>query len=183
MLALANIISIFAMMALFTALYLTGTRSSEAGKEKKFHGFATLSLVVASINYLLTFFPSIRLRGIGQMNWIASIIIGLCIGAFGYSFQIQALKEKKQYGEGELIRTGAYRFIRHPWAFHEILCFFMLALLVDSLPLVLISFLWFPVFSVVLILEEKKLIEKYGDEYITYKRESWFLFPRFLKAI
>lgn len=77
-----------------------------------------------------------------------------------------------------LIKEGPYRYVRHPNLFCLLIemngfCF---------IPNSYYSFLsvwliYFPVILVRIYLEEKALIEKFGQEYLDYKKELYVLLP------
>ncbi len=89
-----------------------------------------------------------------------------------YSQDILILKEHK------LIKTGIYKFIRHPQYLSQILSDLGAALaLFNCLIIPLVIFFELPLF-VLRALYEEKLLEKYfKDEFLIYKKRSGFFIP------
>ena len=113
---------------------------------------------------------------------IALIIVLLFLLAFflltGWSLIALPLKNRNRV----LVKTGPYRWIRHPSYFAKI--FFLLPglavlfrtwLPIASLPLVVI------IWSRAVDKEEKELVEDFGEEYLKYQEKTGKFFPKFLK--
>lgn len=78
----------------------------------------------------------------------------------------------------KLIKQGLYNYVRHP----HLLCLLVemtgLALIPNSYySLILTWVVYFPITLLRIHLEEKALIEKFGEEYLEYKREVYALLP------
>lgn len=172
---IALLIVIVLMMIVFPLVYLKANRA-EGPRAKRLYDMALLTLVAASVAYLaLFFFPFHWLR----VPWshVVSIVIAVVVGAISYGVGIPAARELKRSSAGTLVRSGMYARLRHPWAFNEISCFFMMAFLVHSGVLVALSFVWIPIFVLVCRDEERFLIERFGDEYERYREKVPFMFP------
>ena len=77
-----------------------------------------------------------------------------------------------------LVKDGPYRYIRHPLVFCTIIEAFGLALIPNSYYTFLVALFGFMPFMLFRVyLEEKALIEKFGEEYINYKKEVFGFFP------
>ena len=116
--------------------------------------------------------------------WVS--ISGLILYFFGIIAREWAVKTLNEYWsvniemrEGQkLIKTGPYRYLRHP----NYLC---LACEVLGFPLIFNSFYFFafalmvylPLILIRVYLEEKELISQFGQEYIYYRNEAWAFFP------
>mgnify|MGYP003681899484 CR=1 FL=1 len=84
-------------------------------------------------------------------------------------------KEKK----GNLLTTGIYGVVRHPIYSGVIFLALGLALTFRGI----YSLIYVPViavlYTIMTALEEKELVEDYGEEYIEYKRKGhWRIIPR-----
>lgn len=94
------------------------------------------------------------------LGWI------LIIAAFSKIGVIPSLREKTT-----LITSGAYRIVRHPIYSGTIIAVLGWTILLKST----ISIIYFPImfllYFLTTVLEEKDLIEYYGDEYIDYKQK------------
>ena len=82
--------------------------------------------------------------------------------------------------KGHLMTGGVYSLSRNPMAFGTILLYAGFAIYIQSFSAVLIVF----VFSMLLVtyiktVEEKKMEEKFGDQYLEYKKRVSMLFPKF----
>jgi protein-S-isoprenylcysteine O-methyltransferase Ste14 len=78
----------------------------------------------------------------------------------------------------KLIRTGPYRYLRHPLTLcvmMEVIGFTLIPNSYFSLIAALIIFCPFVIYR--MYLEEKALIEKFGQEYLDYKKEVPTLLP------
>ncbi|OGC18631.1 hypothetical protein A2310_03590 [candidate division WOR-1 bacterium RIFOXYB2_FULL_37_13] len=81
----------------------------------------------------------------------------------------------------KLIIVGPYRYTRNPMIFGWLLIMFGVGLYFGSISLLLIVF---PAFIVSVIFyihkfEEPKLLEKFGDDYVEYRRKIPILLPKF----
>lgn len=112
--------------------------------------------------------------------------IGVAAFAIGEAIRLAALRELgRQYSafltiqaKHELIRTGPYRLVRHPFYLGTLLTAPGMMLVFRS-PLSVIVF----VLSIAFVLsridrEEKLLLGEFPDAYSEYKRHSWRLLPR-----
>jgi protein-S-isoprenylcysteine O-methyltransferase Ste14 len=80
-------------------------------------------------------------------------------------------KEHSMYG-------GIYQRIRHPQAVGEFPFWWVIAFLVDSPFLAIVSFLYVPVWYYMCRAEEKDLLIRYGDSYAEYMKRVGFWFPK-----
>ncbi|HAW50271.1 TPA: hypothetical protein DCX16_04925 [bacterium] len=79
----------------------------------------------------------------------------------------------------QLIKSGPYRYIRHPLALCIILEAVSLCLIPNSYFSLTLALVIFVPFMIVRIhIEEKALIGKFGDEYLSYIKEIGGLFPK-----
>ncbi|MDO8564323.1 MAG: isoprenylcysteine carboxylmethyltransferase family protein [Nanoarchaeota archaeon] len=74
----------------------------------------------------------------------------------------------------ELIQTGIYSKIRHPIYVGFSITGIGLAILTHSNLLILLSILAVLSSFIRANLEEKKLVEKFGEKYLNYKKSTWF---------
>ena len=77
----------------------------------------------------------------------------------------------------KLIRHGIYRYVRHPIYLGSMLAFFSIPFLFHSLYGLLVTTLAVPFILYKIQAEERTLIEKFGDEYRDYIRNSKRLIP------
>ena len=98
---------------------------------------------------------------------------------------LNLLGEPKEWGcTSRLVTTDIYKCVRHPH--HLGIGIFMtsLGLLIGHLWSFLIITIsqWIWVIAFLLLVEEKELIEKFGEEYKAYRQEVPMLFPKLICA-
>ncbi len=77
-----------------------------------------------------------------------------------------------------LVKDGPYSYMRHPLVFCAIIEVFGLALIPNSYCTFLTALFGFMPFMLLRVyLEEKALMEKFGEEYLKYKKEVFGFFP------
>ena len=123
--------------------------------------------VKRELNFLIT------LIGIG-MYLMALIVRRISIKTLGsyHSYNIEI------FNEHQLIRRGIYKYMRHPIYAVTILELLGIPLVGNAYYLFCVSLiLYMPVLGIRLLMEEKELIKKFGEEYIQYKRQVPALLP------
>lgn len=100
------------------------------------------------------------------------------IGELGQQWSIHAVgrakdKEKKLV----LIKSGPYRYVRHPIYLATILELFGLALSFNTFYTIFLIILGAPFYLIRAKHEEKTLVEIFGDDYLVYKKEVSFFIP------
>lgn len=156
------------------------------GRGKVYYPFAYTVLISL---YMLIFVSSILeffvIRSTGRIN-LGVTMLGLImyIGVIPFRSQAINLLGKQMSPEVEikkdhqLVREGPYSYMRHPLAFCVIFELAGFTLVSNSyyafcgvvgifLPFMLLRVSW----------EERALTEKFGDEYLQYKKEVCALFP------
>ena len=156
-------------------------------REKSWDRIVTVIVVVLA--YDLLFARWLRIGPLGQRflpryEWIAWAGITLtwvgtavaiwaryCIGEF-WSARV-TLKENHQ-----LIRSGPYAYVRHPIYTGMLLGCVGAALVVGEWRGVLAVLLLLAAHSRKALREESLLTKEFGEEYLSYRRSTGFLFPR-----
>jgi protein-S-isoprenylcysteine O-methyltransferase Ste14 len=78
-----------------------------------------------------------------------------------------------------LVTSGPYRYTRNPMAFGTFLCYFALALYLNSIPVVVFLAILLPVaLAYIRRWEERRLSWEFGREYAEYRRRVSMFFPR-----
>ena len=78
----------------------------------------------------------------------------------------------------EFVRTGPFRWLRHPTYFSMILELVSMAVIASVFrSLLIIPVLFFPVLLIRLRIEEAALVEKFDGDYVEYQRTTPALFP------
>jgi protein-S-isoprenylcysteine O-methyltransferase Ste14 len=79
----------------------------------------------------------------------------------------------------ELVMTGPYQWIRHPLYATSLMLFAAIGLMLTSWVVLLFAILAFVIFRFLVVpVEERHLLEKFGDEYGRYMQRTGRLFPR-----
>ncbi|MHA1931014.1 MAG: methyltransferase family protein [Promethearchaeota archaeon] len=109
---------------------------------------------------------------------IATMLIVIGVFIFIYSEKLI----KSAHGASEFITTKVYAYVRHPmymsWGLGTlpgILCFF------NSWFLFLILPIYYLIVRIYVIKEEKFLLNKFGEDYASYKKEVNAFFPKLKK--
>jgi methanethiol S-methyltransferase len=84
--------------------------------------------------------------------------------------------------KGTLLKDGIYRVVRHPRYLSAGLAVIAVALFVDYMGVYLLIFLLFPLGYPMLVLEERELIDRFGEEYRQYQQEVPRILPRLRRA-
>ena len=115
-------------------------------------------------------------------SWWVSLAIALAIGIPATALMIWGLiiageeaarpkKEHTMYG-------GLYQKIRHPQAAGEVFLRLVIAFLLHSPFLAIISLVYFPIFLIMCIAEENDLLLRYGEPYVEYCRQVGAFIPK-----
>lgn len=177
------IIVFFVSMALFRIIELILFEKNKTRGEV----YAEWTFNILSINYGLLVLSTV-LEYIVVKKQINLIITGVAIGIMIIRFLIKCWVFKslgEHYSSRieirethKLIRTGPYRYLRHPVYLSNLLEFIAVPLFANSFYTILWSFpVQFLLIHIRIHLEEKILGGKFGEEYIRYKRETGGLFP------
>ena len=87
--------------------------------------------------------------------------------------------ELSQQGKGRLLRDGTYGMIRHPRYLSAGIGFLAEVLIVNHLGLYVLILGAVPLVYLVLWLEERELVDRFGDDYRDYQRDV----PRFIPRL
>jgi protein-S-isoprenylcysteine O-methyltransferase Ste14 len=84
--------------------------------------------------------------------------------------------------KGKLMQHGIYRVVRHPRYLSAGIGVIANALIVDYVGVYVLVLLLFPVGYLMLVFEERELLDRFGEEYRQYQREVPRLLPRLRRA-
>jgi protein-S-isoprenylcysteine O-methyltransferase Ste14 len=116
--------------------------------------------------------------------WLTLALQGLAILGFWLGIRqkssstIQGIKEFALTGEkesGELVKTGLYRWVRHPLYLAGLVFIWMAPIMTRNLFFLNIGLTVYIIIGA--ILEERKLIVEYGETYQEYQRSTPMLIP------
>jgi isoprenylcysteine carboxyl methyltransferase (ICMT) family protein YpbQ len=120
-----------------------------------------------------------------KVNWFISAV-GLLLfiaGSLGRSWAINSLAECwsvhiEIFDSHKLVKSGAYKYMRHPNYLSVSLRGIGYTLIPNSYySLLFCLVVYIPLIFWRMILEEKVLINKFGNQYLSYKAERWTVFP------
>jgi len=141
-----------------------------------FISLGTLMLCGSILEYFL------RVKGVSWIFFAAGWVVALCsfilrrraIAALGRFWSLHVeIRETHQ-----LVREGPFRWVRHPAYFSMILEILSIGLILQSWITMLVVYAAFlPTLAARIRIEEKALIEKFGDAYIQFKRTTPALIP------
>ena len=94
---------------------------------------------------------------------------------------IPELSPNEQH-RGKLLKDGIYRVVRHPRYLSAGLAVIAVALFVDYMGVYLLILFLFPLGYPMLVLEERELIDRFGEEYRQYQQEVPRILPRWRRA-
>jgi protein-S-isoprenylcysteine O-methyltransferase Ste14 len=145
---------------------------------------ASVFMTIALINYVIyVFYPlPISLPRIFAWGWPVSIAMAILIaipaGYVWFRGMKDAGEETMIPQKGHTLYEGIYTKIRHPQALGECPYWWVIAFLLNSPFLALISFIWVPIFLAMCWAEEKDLVIRYGEPYVEYRERTGFFFPK-----
>lgn len=166
-----------------TSLRVKRTKATEKSADR----FSTIAVMCLAFVLLFYDWPQI---GFLQSRFVPEEILiqwaGIVLTSLGAGIAIWArwtlgenwsarvtLKEEHQ-----LIRSGPYRFVRHPIYTGMFVATVGTALVVGEWRAMLAVALMFAAHSRKALREEALLTTEFGDEYVSYRRSTGFLFPQ-----
>jgi protein-S-isoprenylcysteine O-methyltransferase Ste14 len=175
---------IFAAYWAITALRVKRAKAAETSSDR----LATIA--VLCVAYALLFYnwpriPWLQFRFMPSSIWIQWA--GVALTSIGVAVAVWARRTLGEFWsarvtlkeEHRLIRSGPYRFVRHPIYTGMFLAAAGTAVVVGEWRGVLALVLMLITHSRKALREEKMLTQEFGDEYAAYRQSTGFLFPRF----
>ena len=139
-------------------------------------------LVLCNIDFFLTerFENPLALKALGFiLSLVGMSMLLYSIYSFGFLRTARIPEVFPVKYERKLIKEGIYSIIRHPLYLSE-LCIIMGNFLISGvLSLLLLFLIWIFILPRLLRWEEERLIQRFGEEYIEYKREVGGIIPKF----
>ncbi len=142
---------------------------------------AILNLLAASIIMIISFSNYFKFS-IAPVNakLVGIIIVYVGMGIFVWaSFYLKyAIVGMIQPRLDKLVKNGPYKYCRHPVYFGIAISFWGLAFALKSwLGLLAVLLIFLPCEIYRAKIEEKLLLEKFGDEWMVYKKNTGFFIP------
>ncbi|NHI91797.1 MAG: isoprenylcysteine carboxylmethyltransferase family protein [Candidatus Lokiarchaeota archaeon] len=188
-----NFIVLIISTIIFSYLYLLSiqpVKRSESRGEKAWEECARLRIIgsvfmcVTVINFFLwIWFPIQIFNWLIDPNYILGIIIGIIILVIFMPIMIKgehdAGAETMKPSKDTEMYGGIYNYIRHPQTLGEFPTFIALGFFLNSWFLVIIFIIWIVVYTPIMIyIEEKDLIRRFGDSYRDYQKRTGALIPK-----
>ena len=132
------------------------------------------------LHYRIDLAPSIRIAGLVILT--GGVMLQIWTGQLLTLLGLMGLPEVSHKVEGRLVTEGAFSFVRHPTYLAHTLMFGGVFLLAGVIAVGVITFLDLIIVNTVIIpLEEKELLVRFGEEYAQYKKNVPRYFPRMRK--
>jgi protein-S-isoprenylcysteine O-methyltransferase Ste14 len=123
--------------------------------------------------------PWILLTAAGQLIGILIIIIGIWQTDLWHFVGIRQIVTGETSDTQPLVITGLYRWMRHPLYTGGLLLIWLVPTMTVNL---LTIFIWLTIYLIVgARLEERRLIDEFGDDYREYQKRVPMLLPRILR--
>lgn len=137
-----------------------------------------VSIISAVSVYYLTRFPISGEMGIHYLGaaciWIGIIVRYVIIRSLGKYFTVDVTIRE----DHKIKKEGFYKYLRHPSYAFSLLTSLGLGLYLNNwLSLILAFSIPFVAFSYRITVEERALIEQFGEEYLEYRRKTKKLIP------
>jgi protein-S-isoprenylcysteine O-methyltransferase Ste14 len=84
--------------------------------------------------------------------------------------------------KGKLLQDGIYRVVRHPRYLSAGIGVIANALFIDYLGIYILVLVLFPLGFLMLVFEERELLDRFGEEYRQYQQEVPRIIPRWPRA-
>jgi len=124
--------------------------------------------------------PSVALRLFGIILLVAGTILHLRAGKLLGPWGLIGLPEVSSRIEGKLVTKGPFSVVRHPTYLAHTLMFSGIFFMTGAVAVGIITFIDFLLVYVLIIpLEEKELLKRFGKDYNLYREKVPKLFPRF----
>jgi len=121
-------------------------------------------------------------------NVTIRIIVGSVLTLLGVVFLLWTIKAQKELGKGtpmplmatqKLVIQKPYSYCRNPLAFGLVNFYFGISIFIGSPSSVVVVLIFTTIIlSYIKFIEEKELEQRYGDEYVEYKKSTPFIIPR-----
>ena len=124
------------------------------------------------------------LIGLGAILVVLLAWLGLAYGRHMTHLNLTTrigIPELSSQTQQTLVRDGLYRIVRHPVYLSAILMGIPYALIVNYVGTYVLFAAALPVFYAITVLEERELVDRFGESYRRYQREVPRLMPRWRK--
>ena len=141
--------------------------------------------IFVAINYIVYFFIPITIFSALQTFpwdwWISitsAIIIAIPTGILMIVSGFETGKKAIAPQKDQQLYSGIYKWVRHPGALGEVFWWWIIALILHSPFLFLYSIIFFLIFYLMCVAEEKDLVVRFGEAYEEYRNSTGMFFPK-----
>lgn len=191
MISFISIILIIIGTLFFSILYMISVQPATlslriGNKAYKICGYIRLLSIFFEIlviyGYILFIFGkeynySITAQNDSLIRIIGSIFTLITLGWMFYGVYAAGNEASMPRQETRLY-TGIYYYMRHPQTLGEMLSWFGISMILNSLTLLVYSIIWIPLFISYTIIEDNDLAVRFGDEYIEYTKKVKLFWKR-----
>uniref|UniRef100_A0A7R9ZCM5 Protein-S-isoprenylcysteine O-methyltransferase n=1 Tax=Pseudictyota dubia TaxID=2749911 RepID=A0A7R9ZCM5_9STRA len=146
---------------------------------------SSIFMFVAMGSYIAYYFyplPGVPLPRTFPWPWwmsaLAAAFIGIPCSCLMWLGVKDAGEETMHPKKDHALYGGIYTLIRHPQGAGEMPLWWSIAFLLNSPFLVIFSFVYVPVWLLMLLAEERDLVIRYGKPYVEYQKRTGFIFPK-----
>lgn len=148
--------------------------------------FEATSVIALSVAFLsMWFWDWVYFLEVASVNWL-SVSFGAILIGFGLVvataasqiISVTTVADMRTDRQPELVTHGVYSRVRHPLYLATVAIFSGLAFIYPFPRVILFSIAMSAYTIIGAVLEERKLIIHYGEEYEKYKEQAGFLLPR-----
>lgn len=117
------------------------------------------------------------------MQWAGAIILAITVPLSIYLHSLFPKRHNRPQDFGRLLTEGPYRYVRHPFYSAFIFMGFGIALFCVSIPGIVAYALTLPLWEKLAELEEKELLEYWGEEYRRFMETRGRFLPKLNKTV
>lgn len=140
--------------------------------------YASLSIAYGALTLFLTwyFYPLFTITSVPEIGLITAGLVFLAAGLAFFLFSVIAVT--RAYNADHLVTSGVYRFCRHPlYAAWAVLIVPGIALLAKSWICLTVPLLMCVILRLLVVKEERYLLQIFGDQYREYMRRVPSIIP------
>jgi protein-S-isoprenylcysteine O-methyltransferase Ste14 len=165
-------------------LFRRGTAAKSLERTASDKGSSTLIVVLFWINIIVP--PLLNFFQVGQfessgIRWLGLLIMLLSLILRFWSMRVLGkyyTRTLRVTDSQTIVSQGPYRVIRHPGYLGTIFVWIGFALAVGNwIATILLAFLLFGVYGYRIRSEEVMLMDRFGQEYQEYRKQTWRLIP------
>lgn len=193
LIAWLNLLVLLVSSAIFLQFYVKSAQPAALEKQvgpsaydlcARYRFVSSIFMYIAMGNYIVYVFYPLPVPFPHAFPWpwhlsaVAAAAIGVPCGLLMWTGIRDAGEETMKPKKEHVMFEGIYNVIRHPQGAGEMPLWWAIAFLLHSPFLVIFSFLYVPIWILMLLVEERDLVVRYGKPYQEYQKRTGFVFPR-----